>query len=54
MNSNNIANLTKVAPSNIEMMKNEAKIIPAWPNPDSVKMIGGNVLIKLGDAPGID
>ncbi|WP_416187111.1 glucosyltransferase domain-containing protein [Hafnia paralvei] len=54
MNSNNIANLTKVAPSNIEMMKNEAKIIPAWPNPNSVKMIGGNVLIKLGDAPGID
>ncbi|EFH9185983.1 glucosyltransferase domain-containing protein [Escherichia coli] len=54
MNSNNIANLTKVAPSNVDLMKNEAKSIPAWPNPGSIKMVGSNVLIKLGDAPGVD
>lgn len=43
-----------LAPNDVrELMKAEFATMPKWPATDSVRKVGGTVLVKLGDQPGL-
>lgn len=54
MKTSGIANLIRANESMVATARKDAEKMPEWPNPNSIQMHNGVLIIKLGNTPGVD
>lgn len=54
MAKSGVAQMHKVSNDKLNGLDNDAKEMPVWPNPESIEMNNGSLIIKLGNDPSRD